>query len=106
MGFMARFDFHKSGEDNSFLKHHYPDDKLYHKGVVATTTMLERKNPTVKKWNPHLHSKTEKVTQDKEVFEVLMVDRQGNVTEGSKSNLFLLKGNTLVTPPESTNHPV
>lgn len=64
--------------------------------------MLERKNSTVKKWNPHLRSKTEAVRQEKAVFEVLIIDRQGNITEGSKSNLFFLKGDKLVTPPESS----
>ena len=39
-----------------------------------------------------------KIAQDK-VFEVLLVDRNGFITEGSRSNVFFVKGNSVFTAP-------
>ena len=34
-------------------------------------------------------------------FETFMVNSQGQITEGTTSNIFMVKGNTLITPPEN-----
>ena len=37
--------------------------------------------------------------RERGTFEALLVDREGNLLEGATSNLFLLKGDLLITPP-------
>jgi branched-chain amino acid aminotransferase len=37
--------------------------------------------------------------KEKSVFEVLLADRHGNITEGSRSNVFFIKDGELYTPP-------
>jgi branched-chain amino acid aminotransferase len=34
-------------------------------------------------------------------YEALLVDREGYITEGSRSNVFFVKGSGLVTPPDN-----
>jgi len=40
------------------------------------------------------------VIAEKKLFEVLLVDENGYITEGSRSNVFFVKGNVVITPPE------
>jgi len=37
--------------------------------------------------------------RERGTFEALLVDREGNLLEGATSNLFLLKGGSLITSP-------
>ena len=37
--------------------------------------------------------------RERGAFEALLVDREGNLLEGATSNLFLLKGGSLITSP-------
>lgn len=98
--------YNAAGELFSFyvykVAHRYPDPELYQRGVNTITTHIERKNPVVKRWNPFMRQKIEQIRKEKAVFEVLMVDQSNHITEGSKSNLFFMKGSELVTPPENS----
>lgn len=82
------------------VQHRYPTGEAYQKGVVVATEPLERSEPNVKKWNPEMRERTEALKHEKDIYEILMIDRQGYITEGSKSNIFMMKNQSIVTPPD------
>lgn len=82
------------------VHHRYPSHEDYEKGVNVVTKSLERIEPNVKKWNPEMRQKTERLKESKDIYEVLMIDGRGNITEGSKSNIFMVRDEGLVNPPD------
>ncbi|OJV66066.1 MAG: hypothetical protein BGO41_09050 [Clostridiales bacterium 38-18] len=73
----------------------YPESAVYETGVETTTYKIERPNPHAKVYRA---SFTELISVEKiknNVFEVILVNENGLITEGSRSNLFFIKGNTL-----------
>lgn len=78
------------------IKHSYPTDEMYKDGVECGTFEGERSNPNVKQ-EAAVKTNAYKKIAETGVYEVLLVDSQKNVTEGSKSNTFFVKGDTIVT---------
>jgi branched-chain amino acid aminotransferase len=79
----------------------YPSKEQYSKGVKLVTLQIERPDPHIKQSkvnNAIRNAIKEKIAQE-DIFEVLLVDYQGNITEGSKSNVFFVKENCLYSPP-------
>lgn len=81
-----------------FVTSSYPDDKAYNEGVSLTTSHIERSNPEDKIWNDTYKEKIQELVLKKQVFEVLLVNDQDLVTEGSKSNVFFIKSGMVLTP--------
>ncbi len=82
-----------------FIPHHYPADENYQNGVKAIFLNAERKMPNVKMLNPGLRQQTDELMQKQGLYEILLVDCNGNVTEGSRSNIFTVNNNIVFTPP-------
>jgi len=82
-----------------FVPHRYPNAEQYNIGAALLSRMLERDNPRRKAVNLKLREKTESLIIEKNIYEVLLVDHNGLVTEGSKSNVFFIKNDVLYTPP-------
>ncbi|RLD61085.1 MAG: aminotransferase class IV [Bacteroidetes bacterium] len=76
-----------------------PSEEEYKTGIKTISLPLERLNPNAKTWNEGFRKKTNTEIQKKHVFEAILIDRDGFVTEGSRSNIFFVKDNTLFTPP-------
>ena len=97
--------FHIDGKDKNFfayfIKHYYPQPEQYIKGVRTIVHQAERPIPNAKVYNHSLRSKTNDMIKDAEIFEVLLLNSTGNLTEGSKSNLFFVKNNELYTAKDS-----
>ncbi|MFH1097662.1 MAG: aminotransferase class IV [Candidatus Desantisbacteria bacterium] len=78
----------------------YPQE-YYEKGVIITTTSLVKQPPLpqAKSSNflPGVIARTE-ANRDNP-FEVVFLNRQGFVTEGTVSNIFMVKNGLLITPP-------
>lgn len=79
----------------------YPDAESYHKGVKVHTYATERQNPHVKQSsvNNIIREQLKNIYEIHDVFEVLLVDHFGFITEGSRSNVFFVKDNILISPP-------
>lgn len=94
-----------TGRNNSknlycyFITHYYPDEQEYKNGVKTTLYYAERNNPNAKTVLYNLRMKAEKEKKEKNVYEVILVNKNNLVTEGSRSNLFFIKGETVYTPP-------
>jgi branched-chain amino acid aminotransferase len=83
------------------LAHHYPSENDYQFGVNAVTYRFVRENPNSKIWNQTLREITDEIIASQKVFEVIYVNDKDCLTEGSRSNLFFIKDNQLISAPES-----
>lgn len=77
----------------------YPDD-YYRKGVAVTTYHGERFLPTCKTSNLLLSYLALEDAHHRNAFEALLVDRNGKVLEGTRSNFYMLDGRKLLTAPD------
>lgn len=82
------------------IPHRYPTEEEYANGVPTSIVFTERINPEIKYLNVKLREWTTKVINERNVYELLLVNDKGFVTEGSKSNIFFIKGETLYTSPD------
>lgn len=82
-----------------FIEPIYPTAEQYRKGVKGILFYAERRDPASKVINHKLRSSIfHKLILDGG-YEALLVNEKGQITEGSRSNVFFLKGDTLVTAP-------
>lgn len=81
------------------IPHSYPTEKEYREGVPVLTYQAVRENPGVKYINPGLRIATNQLIREQQVYEILLVDQEGYITEGSRSNVFFISGHTLYTSP-------
>lgn len=79
----------------------YPKPKDFEHGVQVNLTPKERKNPKEKIYRASWKKDVEKKLADAKVFELLLVNKQGLITEGSRSNLLFIRNNTLFSAEES-----
>jgi branched-chain amino acid aminotransferase len=78
----------------------YPTREQYKKGVRGTLFTAERKDPESKVINHKLRSEIyHKLILDGS-YEALLVNKNSQITEGSRSNIFFIKDNNLFTAPE------
>lgn len=77
----------------------FPDKKLFRDGVAVVTATYERFLPNAKTLNmlPSylLYSKAKKAG----CYDCLLLDRHGNFTEGTRTNVLAIRGRTLLSPP-------
>jgi len=99
-----RFQMVATTEDNSdfyvwVTPFFYPTKQQYEKGVDCGLYQAERPSPHSKTAHHKLRNDTSAEINDKGVFEVLLHNKNGFITEGSKSNVFFIKENTVYTSP-------
>lgn len=80
-------------------KSYYPTEAEFSTGVKTGLLQIERKNPNAKIFNKDYKDAVEKKLTEGGYFEVILVDGEGRITEGSKSNMFLVKNDRIVTAP-------
>lgn len=82
-----------------FISHYYPSEKEYIEGVDTILYHGERENPNAKIINTSFRNLVDKEVKESGVYEAILVNRCGYITEGSKSNIFMVKGNEVLTAP-------
>ncbi|AWK50908.1 aminotransferase class IV [Clostridium beijerinckii] len=82
-----------------FIEHSYPSEEMYQSGVKTILYFGERENPNAKIVNENFRKKVNSEIKDKNAYEAILVDKNGYITEGSKSNIFMVKDNELLTSP-------
>jgi len=83
-----------------FIPYSYPSESMYKEGVPLLSYPYTRPQPGIKKWNDHFRSSVGKYIQDHGIYEAVLVNKQKQVTEGSRSNLFFIDGqDCLITAP-------
>ena len=82
-----------------------PPDDSSSKGIAASLMHWERLDPQVKIFHSDYKSavavKFEEPTPFGPAFEVLLTDGKGQITEGSRSNFFVLYHGVVYSPPEA-----
>ncbi|HPO04732.1 MAG TPA: aminotransferase class IV [Bacillota bacterium] len=81
-------------------KSHYPTEGEIKSGMPVGLFSLERENPNIKLVDHDYKKKINKIKSEKGFYEVFLVDREGNVTEGGTSNIFFIKKDKIFTAPE------
>lgn len=82
-----------------FVEHSYPSEEMYENGVETILYFGERENPNAKIINDNFREKVNKEISDKGVYEAILVDKNGYITEGSRSNIFMVRNNVILTSP-------
>lgn len=80
------------------IPHSYPTPDMYAVGVETDLFQASRSDPNIKRILPEVREKTLQVMAERQLYEVLLV-RDNEITEGSRSNVFFITGDALITPP-------
>ncbi len=82
-----------------YTGHNYPTPEQYKNGVDTALLEGKRDKPHAKIIDIGLRNSIEYYIRERNVYEALLVNENGCVTEGSKSNFFAVRGNSLITAP-------
>ncbi|CAI3231107.1 putative aminotransferase class IV [Clostridium neonatale] len=85
--------------DIFFIKQSYNFDEMYDNGVKVILYFGERENPNAKIVNDNFRSGVNKEIENNNAYEAILIDRNGFITEGSRSNIFMIKNNVILTSP-------
>ena len=83
----------------NFIPHYYPNQDEYTNGVKVGLLKAVRPIPHAKVQNSGIRDLANQAISDHSVFEVLLIDSEGNITEGSRSNVFFIQNETLYSSP-------
>lgn len=84
-----------------YIRHSYPTPEMYRDGVEILTLRAGRPNPNAKITNLPLRTQANQLIADNNIYEVLLINAQELITEGSRSNIFFIRDNQVITPPGS-----
>lgn len=84
-----------------FIEPIYPSEDQYKRGVKGIFFFAERKDPESKVINHKLRSSIYHKLILEGAYEAILVNENNLITEGSRSNIFFLKRDKLVTAPDS-----
>lgn len=82
-----------------FVEHDYPSKEVYQKGVKTVLVHVERPNPNAKVDRADYRNTVDEAKRRTGSYEALLVNREGNVSEGGRSNLFMVKEDVVYTAP-------
>ena len=97
------FNYNRSGNYLIYLIHSvYPTKTQYTKGVNGTFCDAERENPESKVISQKLRAEIQDSLLMAGAYEAVLVNKDGFITEGSRSNIFLIKDNIVYTAPDKS----
>jgi branched-chain amino acid aminotransferase len=82
-----------------FIPHSYPADEDYLKGVPLALFYGERENPNAKIVQSRLRSEVNDFISKSGIYEAILVNKEHYLTEGSRSNFFVIRNKKILTPP-------
>lgn len=82
-----------------FIRHSYPSEQQYRDGVETILYYAERKDPNSKVIDMNLRKAVNEEIKKNNAYEALLVNKQNFITEGSRSNIFFILENKIITPP-------
>ncbi|MCF8224687.1 MAG: aminotransferase class IV [Bacteroidales bacterium] len=86
-----------------FTPHYYPAPGDYKNGIQTRTFSFNRPDPNVKQWNEKFRKEVKQFIQQENIYEAILLSKEGNLTEGSRSNLFFIdqEGVVITAPSEA-----
>jgi branched-chain amino acid aminotransferase len=82
-----------------FIPHAYPSDEQYKNGVRTSVSNICRDTPNAKVQQPTVRNTLNQIIKSEASYEAIMIHPKGFVTEGSRSNLFMIKNEKIYTTP-------
>lgn len=77
----------------------YPSDKDYQQGVRTQLHFDIRTTPNIKFFMQDFRERAGKRIAENNLWEVILVDRNGCITEASRSNVFMINDGQVITAP-------
>jgi branched-chain amino acid aminotransferase len=85
-----------------YISSSYPDNETFRNGVPLILYRAERLDPAVKMLNNRLRLSVNEALLKKKAYEALLLNKEGLITEGSRSNVFFVNSKgILYTAPDS-----
>ena len=78
----------------------FPDRKLYKRGCSLTTVNYERLWPNAKTLNMIGSYLAYRKAKKNQCYDSLLINRHQEITEGTRTNFYTIKGKTIYSPPE------
>lgn len=82
-----------------FIPDFYPEHQAYLEGVPVALMEADRQSPGAKIQQTGIRERANKKISELNVYEVLLVDQNNKITEGSRSNVFFVRDNMVFTAP-------
>jgi len=82
-----------------FTRPKYPTNEQFNNGVRLSLYNVTRENPNAKIVNNSLNTLALQEKSRRGVYDILLMNNEGNITEGSMSNVFFIQGSDIYTPP-------
>lgn len=82
-----------------FIHHSYPNKEQYENGVKTILYHGERNNPNAKVVDNNFRARVNEKIKEKGAFEAILINNKGYITEGSKSNIFMIQNGKVLTAP-------
>ncbi len=82
-----------------FISHKYPLPQYYETGIKCGILQAKRENPNAKVFQTSVRQQADLLIDQNSLYEVLLVDQLDRITEGSRSNVFFIRKNKIITPP-------
>jgi branched-chain amino acid aminotransferase len=77
----------------------YPHREQYEKGVPTALFKVIRQNPNIKQYNHVYQQQVRDFILKNNIYEALLQDDMNCITEGSKSNVFFIRNECVLTAP-------
>ena len=78
----------------------FPDKKMYRDGVKTITVQHERNFPHAKTLNMLGSYLAYEKARSMDAYDALLVNKKDEIVEGTRTNFFVMKDRTIVSPPE------
>lgn len=85
-----------------FIKSSYPTKEMFENGVRTVTLKKHRNNPNVKLYDENLRDNVSKLMNKTNSFEVILINEDNTISEGSRSNIFFVQNETIITAKDSS----
>jgi branched-chain amino acid aminotransferase len=80
---------------------YFPEKQWYRDGVSVSVAYFERAFPHAKSLNMLQSYMAYRDAKKQGCYDALLVNHEGNVTEGTRTNFFAIKGSVIYSPPSS-----
>lgn len=82
------------------IESYYPSKKEFAEGIHTVTVKMERTNPNIKSFQKDLKDNVARIMEKNNAFEAILINHDDTVSEGSRSNVFFVKDNKIITSPD------
>ncbi len=83
------------------IKSYYPSKEEFTEGIHTVTVKIERTNPNIKSYQKEFKDNVARIMEENNAFEAILINSDNTVSEGSRSNVFFVKDNKIITSPDA-----